>query len=501
MSHLFSKLPKGLIAILIFALLLRLPSLFEPYWYGDEGIYLTLGAALRKGLTFYRDIHDNKPPLLYLIAALSTHQFWFRFILLWWNLVNIYLIYLLSRKILRKTLPALVSSLAFVVLPLILESNIPNGEIFMIMPTTAAMLLLINVKSQFKIKNYFLSGVLFSLAFLFKAPAVFSFLAALTFLLFFDLSFKGKVYKTGSKLKKGLTIFLNFSISQFLNCSFLLFGFIALPALSFLYYWQKGALLQYWKAAFIQNVGYLSSWGNKGDKALISLSSGFTQRFLLFSIVLISLFVYKKKLTKKFLFIILWFIFALFAALLSGRPYPHYLIQIIPPLSILLLFLFGKKRGEKTFTLFVLFILVFSFFYYQFWRYPVLKYYQNFYQFTVGQKDKEKYFSFFDWRVNRTYKLAHLIKVFTDDWDYIFIWGNEPYLYAMTERLPPGRYTVAYHISDFDGQKETIKAIKEKKPSLIIITEKKSFVELEKIIKENYCKIAEEQGASVYKKI
>ena len=43
-------------------LILRLPSLFEPYWYADEGIYLTIGNALRRGEILYSQIHDNKPP-------------------------------------------------------------------------------------------------------------------------------------------------------------------------------------------------------------------------------------------------------------------------------------------------------------------------------------------------------------------------------------------------------------------------------------------------------
>ncbi len=70
-------------ALILFSIFLfRLPSLYEPFWYGDEGIYLVLGQAVRKGLVLYRDIHDNKPPLLYWLAAVSENLFWFKFILL-----------------------------------------------------------------------------------------------------------------------------------------------------------------------------------------------------------------------------------------------------------------------------------------------------------------------------------------------------------------------------------------------------------------------------------
>src|SRR5260221_14719740 len=78
-----------LIMILCLVAIMRLPTLMEPYWYGDEGIYLTLGTGIRHGLTLYRDIHDNKPPVIYLIAAISGTLFWFRFILLIWNAATI----------------------------------------------------------------------------------------------------------------------------------------------------------------------------------------------------------------------------------------------------------------------------------------------------------------------------------------------------------------------------------------------------------------------------
>ena len=53
---------EAIFIILAVVVLLRVPSLFEPYWYGDEGIYLTVGRSLRHGLALYRDVHDNKPP-------------------------------------------------------------------------------------------------------------------------------------------------------------------------------------------------------------------------------------------------------------------------------------------------------------------------------------------------------------------------------------------------------------------------------------------------------
>ncbi|HEX8932414.1 MAG TPA: hypothetical protein VF810_04620, partial [Patescibacteria group bacterium] len=62
-----SKLFWYLFSISLIFFLLRLPSLIEPDWYGDEGIYQTIGMALHKGSFLYTQIWDNKPPLLYLV--------------------------------------------------------------------------------------------------------------------------------------------------------------------------------------------------------------------------------------------------------------------------------------------------------------------------------------------------------------------------------------------------------------------------------------------------
>jgi len=451
--------------------LLRLPSLFEPYWYGDEGIYLTLGMALRKGLVWYRDIHDNKPPLLYLIAALAGTQFWFRTILLFWNGVNTFLIYKLALKIFNKKNSGLIAAFIFIFLSLIAEGNIANGEIFMIMPVTAGMLTLfgnLEVKSQkSKVKIYLISGVLFSLAFLFKAPAAFSFLAALVFLFFFK------------NIKKIIILII---------------GFIILPLLSVIYYWSQGALSQYITAAFKQNTGYVSSWGAGGI--------GFSHRILVMAVIILILFFLKKHFRKEFLLIALWFFFDLFASLLSARPYPHYLIQLAPSVSLLLLFLASKLSLEKIFVILATASLASAFFYYKFWRYPVWTYYQNFVEFAVGAKSKNDYFAFFDARVGQTYQLAAWVKALTGENERIFIWGDEPYVYALSARLPAGRYTVAYHIIDFSGWQDTLSAINSRKPSIIIMVDgEEEFAALELILKQQYLKINKIGKGTIYKRI
>ena len=53
----------------LLAVVLRYPSLFEPHWYGDEGIFAAIATNLRDGRMLYAAAWDNKPPLIYFTYA------------------------------------------------------------------------------------------------------------------------------------------------------------------------------------------------------------------------------------------------------------------------------------------------------------------------------------------------------------------------------------------------------------------------------------------------
>ena len=72
--------------LLLLLLVLRLPNFSEPYWYGDEGIYLTIGQALNKGYRLYSEIVDHKTPLIYVFAQTGS-QLYFRLLLVFWMVV------------------------------------------------------------------------------------------------------------------------------------------------------------------------------------------------------------------------------------------------------------------------------------------------------------------------------------------------------------------------------------------------------------------------------
>lgn len=478
MRHRFLIMCLGLVVIL------RLPSLFEPYWYGDEGIYLTLGLAIKKGLVLYRDIHDNKPPFLYLLAFLAGSVFWFRAILLTWMLVTVALFWdLVSRLFPQQPKITRISVLVFAILsslPLI-EGNIANAEIFMIGLTMGGFYLFFRAESR---RQFLAAGLLFSGATLFKVPAGFDFGAAVIFALF---------WLTRKNFKNSL-----------LNLATLGLGYFLPILLTTLYFAANGALAFYLKAAFLQNIPYLSSWaaGTMAGSGA-GAKTGLMMRGGILLVALLAVYRLKRDLSRPVVLVVVWFLLALFAAALSERPYPHYLIQVLPAFCLILGLLFtDAKKVVRRLTLGLIVGLAMMVIAIQFWVYPVFGYYTNFLSYLSGLKNESRYLAWFSPQVNQTYDLAKFLSTHTTEKEKIFIWGDEPNLYALAQRLPVGRYTVAYHIADFNGYQETMAQLQKNLPRYIIVMkgEKRPFLDLIGFIDNYYILEKNLDGAKIFRR-
>ncbi|HUS52143.1 MAG TPA: hypothetical protein VMX77_01605 [Candidatus Bathyarchaeia archaeon] len=470
-----------LILVFILFFFLRLPSLFEPFTYGDEGIYLTLGQAWRKGAVFYRDIHDNKPPLLYLLAGIAYNFTNFRLILFVWSLITVFLFSKLSRILFKKNnLAAFFSTLIFVIISSVrlFEGTIGNAENFMIGTTIAGFYLLLTKGFVEKKKSWqtnqiwFLAGILFSLSTLFKIPGGFDFAAVLAFSL---IIFIEKGFKKWRLL-----------ISRFLS---LTAGFFLPLGLTFGYYFSQNALVQYLTAAFSQNIPYLASW--VPDKPQTGgLPLPLASRGLMVLVVFSLLIIIRKRTSLVAKLTLLWFSFSLFAALLSSRPYPHYLLQTTPPLALSFGLILSRSK-ERLIPLLLVISIAISMITFNYWHYPTLSYYQNFYRFVLRLKAKDEYFAYFGRDAQDLYQAAGYLKTRTAPQEKIFIWGNQPSIYPLSERSPIGRYSVAYHIIDFNGYQETIAALKASPPQYLIriLSEKRLFPTLEVLIDKDYLKV------------
>jgi hypothetical protein len=478
----YHEIPIWLVLVFGVVLLLRIPSFFEPFSYGDEMIYLTLGEAIKKGMVLYRDIHDNKPPLLYILAAVAGNVFWFRVILAAWSLATIYLFWRLMDALFphKKRLQK-VATIIFAVLTTIplFEGHVANAEVFMIGPTLAAFLILFT--KTLNTKNLFCAGLLFSFSALFKIPAAFDFPVIFVFWLIF-LDFK-RLWK--DFFRKSIPLVL---------------GFAAPIALTFVWYFFRGGLSQYIVAAFGQNIGYLSSWRpNDVTEPFLVRNAPLLIRTGLVGLGSLVLFRFRKRLSRPFVFLGLWMLFALFAATLSERPYPHYLIQAVPALSVFAAMFFTEKTMEQVLVLIPIGLFIFTPVYYKFWSYPIIPYYTRFLDFATGRIDKQGYFGRFDGNVFRNYEIAKFINQTTAKDAKIFVWGDSPPIYALTRRFPPGRYVATYHIMDFSTPRETMATLESNLPAaIVILPDAPSFKELTFLLRENYLFVQEIDGAEIW---
>ncbi len=473
MAKLKPKLAIKLIGIVLLIIVLRIPSLFEPYWYGDEGITLTVGQRWFLNELPYLHVYDNKPPLIYLLFGLATNLFAVKLMVSLWVVASVIAIYSLGKKMASSlgvqppTKLALIASLVLSVtlsLPA-LEGNIANGEILLILPTIlGAFLIYSHTNKPLPSWELLLAGATFAVASLLKFPAIFDILAILLFLTITEISQRQLLLKDYLLITAGfIIVWLPFGVYFALNDSF-------------------GPFI---KAVFLNNFSYLQP-GNKfllaNDKLIIKtlITAG------------VCLFLIKKasQMPKPTLFAYLWLLFALFAALLSGRPYTHYLIQTLPPLSLLIAIILVKETPQKWLELGRLILimgLVFVIFQFKIW--PTVGYYQNFLSYLLGSKSYSQYQTWFDPRTARLVALANFLVNENKPNDSLFVWGNEPDLYFLTKLKPATPFITAYHLLSVPQAKTTgLRQLQTTPPKFVVTINNISerYDELLTFIQNNY---------------
>ncbi len=454
-----------LFAIFLF-FILRLPSLIEPLWYGDEGIYQIIGMALNHDRLLYSQIWDNKPPLLYIFYALAnSDQFTIRLLSFIFGALSIMPFYYLAIRIFRVfRISGIITSIyAFLIATPFIEGNIANAENFMLLPIIAAAFLIYKTQ-EMKQKKYiqisknlilntkylmlFCAGILLGIALLLKTVALFDFAAFIVFISLLESN-------SGIILKK-LAVYIS--------------GFLVPILITFVYLSNFGILADFIQAVFLSNIDYIGF----ADKYPVPYGLLAIKLLVLFTSVIL-IFRKRKIIPQAVLFILLWFIFSLFNVLFSGRVWPHYLLIIVPSTALMLGLLFERQaRRQKFIILGLLLILIYiSIAYFKLKLTNVTdirEYYQNFLSFITNEKTVTEYEEYFDKRVTRDYEIAHFLRNKIKPSDAIFIWGNSPQIYTLSNSLPAGKYTAAYHISENPKAiEETAETLKKIKPKYIII--------------------------------
>lgn len=461
--------------------LLRLPSLIEPDWYTDEGIYQVVGQALDKGRVLYSQIWDNKPPLLYLLyASVDGDLFWMRIISLIVGIATLLAFFLLVQKLFKNLTVNVIATFVFVLLlatPL-LDGDIANAENFMLLPIIITAYLIApntHTKNQrlpvISFKKYFLCGLLLGISFLFKTVGILDFSAFFLYLLFIIVpnritnDFFQKIYSS-----------LSF---RYLFLPYIV-GFLLPFLLVLVYFISNHALSSFIQSVFFGNVDYVG-WGNTFVFPLGLL----LLKLLLLVVVVVLLFWKRHKITQQALFVFLWGSFSLFNAFFSQRAFAHYLLVLIPSGCLLIsLYFVLQKVWQKALIILISLILLICMNYtfsFNTFNFPTsnlsystfqqqFAYYQNALLYVQGKRSTTDYQTFFDQWTPRDYAVADFISNHIKSTDSVFIWGNRAQIYALSHTLPPGKFTVAYHITLSDNNvQETQETLNMTKPLYLVL--------------------------------
>ncbi len=436
-----------LAAVCFLFILLRFPSLYEPHWYGDEGIYQVVGRAINGGRILYKDIWDNKPPLLYLYyAVVNGNLFLIKLLSMGAGLGAVVCFYFLSKKLFLKNYVPYISTMVFTFLfglP-ILEGNIANAENFMLLPIIAASLLIFKYFESKNLKILIYSGLLLSIAGATKIVALFDFSAFIYF------------------------IFLNDHFKKRINTKpyfYFLLSFVSILLIAAFYFLLRGAFWDFMSGVFLDNVSYVGQQNR----------SSYPQVLIILKLLLLTgavLFLYKirNKLSQSSLFIYIWTVFALYSSFFSARPYIHYLLVILPAFSLLVGNLFEDKKTRVVSLIIVASISLLAYFHFQVYQ-KNIRYYMNYLNFVTSQSTADSYEAFFDWSTPRDYALASFIKENVRQDERIFVWSDRAQIYALSNQLPIGKYVVGYHITFYkDADVITKEQLDMVRPKYIIQT-------------------------------
>lgn len=482
------------IFLIILVLVLRIPSFVMPHYYGDEEIYFVMGRAWSSGVPLYQAMFDHKPPLIYLMAGIAPTMWAFRGILALVMVIHTVLFWKLAQLFWMKTRPILayVSSVVFVLVTTLptFEGLTVNAELLMMMPVTAAALVLWPTHAKTtagKIANgwkrFALAGLLGGIGWLFKIPVV----ADMAAIGLFFLVFKQATFKEGFKALFSLPM-LAYVVS-----------FVAPLALTFVYYYLKGTGPDYLATVLTVNLGYVSSWSTS-TYTFNPFKSGLVVRGTILAGLTLLLYLTRKKLDKSFMFGSLWLGFSLFGALLSARPYPHYLQELAAPFALLLPFIFVAEN-VLTWIFIAIFVVIGILTQKQinFWAYPTVSVYKTYWDYYTGKLSWSEYLTRFD-NATRNYTVAKYLNERLMEDDKIYVWGTDPTIYNLTNRLPTGgKYIVSFHVRDLNMYDYTMNNLADSNPKYIMILPGTTeFLELNTLLSHKYVLTQTIDGVEIY---
>lgn len=452
----------------IVLLLLRIPTFVAPQISSDEGFYLSIGHLMNNGLLLYKDVWDNKPPLLYIIFALNDAVFGanligLRVINYFICCVTILLILQLGKYFIPefKLRNTFIIACCVIVYSFAFEITLVNAENIFV-PIVLGFIVLqtrINIASESKntYKSVVFSSFLFCVALLTKLST----LAELTMITgaFLVVNLKYYFDQHNKSLMSLVSLVKHLSIFYFL-----MFGIpILIWGLVLSFYTFNNAFTEFFSGI----IGFTTTYLDSPKKTtLFGLQLSLTPLVANFTLVCIS-FVFSTYLyikTRVFendsqLYVFYnWLTVGVFSLFISDRGYPHYLQQILPlvVLSIVSICYYFQqtnswftKLTSSIVPIFILNSILNSFIgdsgAYN-WFYPNTMY-NGWYKYSTRSITFKEWNSSFDtYNWTRRYALVEFVNR-EKTTNRIYFVGNFPEIYSYTSTINGYYLLVDYHFS------------------------------------------------------
>ncbi len=460
-------------------ILLRIPSLFEPHWYDDEGIYSGVANQMSYGAELYSGAWDNKPPFMYLLFLsllnLGNTLFLTRLLSLLFAVGTLVIVHKILQKVAvgRIKYFALIGCAIFFGIPQ-MENNLANAENFFILFTTLGIYFALN-------KKFWLTAIFYGLAVTIKAQPYFEFISLLPIILIFFYHAKEQSLSILRRLAKLVTLFVFPTV--IITLIFLLFG----------------NFTEYLDSSLLSNFKYVEEGGEKAMFLIFENSIFLRSGIFLIILSILSLLYWKKKISFTSAIIFVWVASSVFGAALSSRGYPHYLLQAVPSFVVLIGYALSEKVFSFKFLRNVLIIsvstLLFVFYFFQGKNFEEHLQYSNYYQlgygYLLGNVNRTEWSDFFNPKLKYMYETAQYIDNVTEDGTTIYSVDHTGWFYELSSTKSASRYVAYYHIWHTENRTEkAFKDIEDSKPEYLVFNRKEAWIfpDLWKYIENNFVK-------------
>ena len=118
-----------------------------------------------------------------------------------------------------------------------------------------------------------------------------------------------------------------------------------------------------------------------------------------------------------------------------------------------------------------------------------------------GKKGLDSYNNYFDGNVNSIMALSDFLSINSAAGQYVYIWGDYPWLYAIANVKNPTRYVTSFHVFGVpQGKEEVMTSLAENPPAYIIKPPNSIgyFETLERLINDEYTYLVGVENSKIW---